>query len=169
MEGDMPGGSYLFGELAVVEGYIKQDELMNCLDVQIAAKKDLDKHFLIGDILYLRGHINASQHHRLVRLSEVAADKRHEISSPPPLFGQVVLKRGYAKIEQLLECLEIQQKEDLEGLPHRRIGDIMRERGYLTPLQHKMAVEITQKLSEKLAERGRSRLHSDSKDPSRRT
>ncbi|MBI4577068.1 MAG: hypothetical protein HY722_12470 [Planctomycetes bacterium] len=50
-------------------------------------------------------------------------------------FGDLVRAMGYATAEQILECLNVQRREDERGLPHRRVGEILVERGYLRPAQ----------------------------------
>ena len=50
-------------------------------------------------------------------------------------FGDLVRAKGYATTAQILECLQTQQQEDAGGKPHRRLGEILVDRGYMTPEQ----------------------------------
>ncbi|MBI5367688.1 MAG: serine/threonine protein kinase [Planctomycetes bacterium] len=47
-------------------------------------------------------------------------------------FGQLVVKQRLASTTQVEECLAIQNKMKSMGLPARRLGDIMVEKGYLS-------------------------------------
>ena len=50
-------------------------------------------------------------------------------------FGVVAVKCGFITPEQLIEAIQIQVYEDLEGAKHRLIGEILREKGYITEFQ----------------------------------
>ena len=56
-------------------------------------------------------------------MSEKKFDKR---------FGIVAVKRGFISQEQLLEALKAQLAEDLKGIKHRLIGQILQAKNYLT-------------------------------------
>ena len=47
-------------------------------------------------------------------------------------FGIVAIENGFIDSEQLLEAMKVQVFEDLEGANHRLIGEILREKGYMT-------------------------------------
>ena len=47
-------------------------------------------------------------------------------------FGVVAIKRGFISQEQLLEALKVQLAEDLKGIQHRLIGQILQAKNYLT-------------------------------------
>ncbi len=50
-------------------------------------------------------------------------------------FGVVAIKCGFITPEQLLESMEIQVYGNIEGAKHRLIGEILREKGYITEPQ----------------------------------
>jgi len=59
-------------------------------------------------------------------MSEKKFDKR---------FGIVAVKKGFISQEQLLEALKAQLAEDLKGIKHRLIGQILQAKNYLTMIQ----------------------------------
>ena len=50
-------------------------------------------------------------------------------------FGMAAIKKGFITMEQLMEAMTIQVREDVEGKPHRRIGEILADLGHMTPSQ----------------------------------
>jgi hypothetical protein len=52
-------------------------------------------------------------------------------------FGVLAVQKGFVKPEQAVEALEIQVKENLSNGVHRRVGDIMVEKGYMDSSQVK--------------------------------
>lgn len=55
-------------------------------------------------------------------MSEGKLDKR---------FGALAIDKGFITLEHLIEAMKIQILENLEGLDHRLIGQILWEEGYL--------------------------------------
>ncbi len=47
-------------------------------------------------------------------------------------FGHLALKYGYITLEQLQECIGIQEKQKTDGLLSAKLGEILVEKGYLT-------------------------------------
>jgi hypothetical protein len=50
-------------------------------------------------------------------------------------FGLVAVQMGFITVDQLIDAIEIQTKEDVENGEHRLIGWILLEKGYITPPQ----------------------------------
>lgn len=50
-------------------------------------------------------------------------------------FGTVAVEKKYITPSQLLEAMAIQINEDLLGTEHRLLGQILLERGHITPIQ----------------------------------
>lgn len=50
-------------------------------------------------------------------------------------FGATAVKNGFISREQLFEALRIQLTEDLKGVKHRLIGEILRIKEYMTEAQ----------------------------------
>ena len=55
-------------------------------------------------------------------MSEGKLDKR---------FGAVAIDKGFITLENLIEAMKIQISENLEGIDHRLIGQILWEEGYI--------------------------------------
>lgn len=47
-------------------------------------------------------------------------------------FGTIAIEKGFITIDQLLDALEIQVREDLSGIKHRLIGRILYGLGFLS-------------------------------------
>jgi hypothetical protein len=46
-------------------------------------------------------------------------------------FGAVAIDKGFITLENLIEAMKIQILENLQGLDHRLIGQILWEEGYI--------------------------------------
>lgn len=55
-------------------------------------------------------------------MSEGKLDKR---------FGTVAVDKGFITLENLIEAMKIQILENLQGIDHRLIGQILWEEGYI--------------------------------------
>jgi hypothetical protein len=55
-------------------------------------------------------------------MSEDKLDKR---------FGAVAIDKGFITLENLIEAMKIQILENLQGIDHRLIGQILWEEGYI--------------------------------------
>jgi len=47
-------------------------------------------------------------------------------------FGTIAVEKGFVTAEQVLEAMNIQIKEDIQGREHRLIGTILVEKGDIT-------------------------------------
>ena len=47
-------------------------------------------------------------------------------------FGTIAVEKGYITIDQLMDALDIQVREDVSGTQHRLIGKILYDQGFLT-------------------------------------
>ena len=47
-------------------------------------------------------------------------------------FGTIAVEKGYITIDQLMDALDVQVREDLSGIKHRLIGKILYDLGFLT-------------------------------------
>lgn len=50
-------------------------------------------------------------------------------------FGQIAVEMGLISVQQLIDALGEQVRDDVEGRPHRLLGTIFFEQGLLTPGQ----------------------------------
>jgi hypothetical protein len=73
------------------------------------------------------------------------------------IFGRIALANQYLRQDQLDECLRIQRQEN----PPRKIGEILREKGYLSEEQLKTIVEIRRKKARKTPRNSAEEKESD--------
>jgi len=50
-------------------------------------------------------------------------------------FGALAVRKEFVTVHQLVEATTIQVREDVEGKPHRAIGEILADLGYMTTSQ----------------------------------
>src|SRR5262247_3410002 len=50
-------------------------------------------------------------------------------------FGQIAIRENICTFEQVKECLDIQSKLRSLGIEPKKLGEILMEKGYLTPDQ----------------------------------
>ena len=50
-------------------------------------------------------------------------------------FGMVAVEKKLITVDQLVEAMTIQVREDVKGKPHRPIGAILVDLGHMTPSQ----------------------------------
>jgi hypothetical protein len=50
-------------------------------------------------------------------------------------FAELAVKKGYVKPEKVKEAMSEQLDDDLNNRPHRLIGRILMDRGWMSPLQ----------------------------------
>jgi len=50
-------------------------------------------------------------------------------------FGMIAVKKGFVTADQLKEALTVQADDNLSGRPHRLIGRIFFEKGWMTDKQ----------------------------------
>jgi len=56
-------------------------------------------------------------------------------------FGIVAVESGFITREQLFEALKVQLAEELKGMKHRLIGEILRVKKYITEAQIDKVIE----------------------------
>ena len=63
------------------------------------------------------------------------ADKPGKIEHYEKQFGIIAIEKGFITAENLIETLKIQVEEELQDKTHRLIGEILLDKGYITPTQ----------------------------------
>ncbi|MBI4230298.1 MAG: hypothetical protein HY608_05630 [Planctomycetes bacterium] len=63
------------------------------------------------------------------------AKKPDPEAGPPKPFGQLVVDRGFATRAQVEDALRAQRETDQAGHPHKLIGIVMLEMGFLSSTQ----------------------------------
>lgn len=56
-------------------------------------------------------------------------------------FGSLALKKGFINVEQIIEALSIQLKENIETKKNRPIGEILLQLGYINTKELKELLE----------------------------
>jgi len=56
----------------------------------------------------------------------------HETNHSERRFGVIAVEEGFISPTQLFEALETQVEDDLNGRPHRLIGEILQKQGIMT-------------------------------------
>jgi hypothetical protein len=59
-----------------------------------------------------------------------------------PRFGTIAVDKGFVTSEQLKEALSKQIEDNLSGKPHRIIGRIFFEEGWITPQQIETVLNV---------------------------
>jgi len=54
---------------------------------------------------------------------------------PKKRFGFIAVEKGLITLDQLIEAMKIQVREDLEKTKHRLIGEILVDMGFMNPSQ----------------------------------
>ena len=68
-------------------------------------------------------------------------------------FGQIAVKLGFITMEQLQQGLAEQVEDDIAQKPHRLIGEICLEKGWLTPRQIEIIIDEHLKYKQKSEEK----------------
>ncbi len=63
------------------------------------------------------------------------SDKPGKIEHYEKQFGILAIEKGFITAENLIETLKIQVEEEIETRTHRLIGEILLDKGYITPTQ----------------------------------
>jgi hypothetical protein len=63
------------------------------------------------------------------------ADKPGKIEHYEKQFGIIAIEKGYISADNLIETLKLQVEEEIENKTHRLIGEILLDKGYITPTQ----------------------------------
>lgn len=63
------------------------------------------------------------------------ADKPGKIEHYEKQFGIIAIEKGFITSDNLIETLKIQVEEEIQYKTHRLIGEILMDKGYLTPSQ----------------------------------
>jgi hypothetical protein len=122
---------------AIDMGFVTPEQVLDCLTAQIKADKILKKHNKIGEIMVMRGLINQKQYGDILDRLEIFHE---ELKEEMPLFGEILISKGFATPEAILACLNIQEMEDSSGMPHRYIAEIMLAEGIITQEQFMKAI-----------------------------
>ena len=119
-----------FAALSLSRGYITQSQVIEALTIQLKENVEQSNHRPIGEIFKDLGFMNKKQ------IDDVLQ------KSFEPRFGDIAISKCFITIDQLLEAMTQQVKEDAEGKPHRLIGEILVGMGYMSQHQVTKTLEI---------------------------
>jgi hypothetical protein len=63
------------------------------------------------------------------------SDKPGKIEHYEKQFGIIAIEKGFITADNLIETLKIQVEEEIKYKTHRLIGEILLDRGFITPTQ----------------------------------
>jgi hypothetical protein len=105
--------------VAVQKGFITLDQLIEAIDVQAEESIEGRMHRLIGEILLEKGYISTPQIYEVL-------EERFE-----PRFGDLAVRAGYLTLEQLVQSMNVQVREEIEKGRHRLLGEIVIDQGFM--------------------------------------
>ena len=119
-----------FAAISLNKGFITHSQVIEALTIQLKENIEQKNHRPIGEIFMDLGFMNKDQ------IDDVLQ------SSFEPRFGDIAISKGFITIDQLVEAMTLQVKEDAEGQPHRLIGEILVDMGHISSHQVKKTLEI---------------------------
>lgn len=126
----------LVGKISVSLGFCTQTQVDECARLQLQMQSPHQPAPKLGEILIEKGYLTREQGEEVLRTQRANLDtvdplvkKRKEAV----LFGKLAAREGLCTQEEVNECLQLQARKDEQ----RSLGEILVERGYLTPLQVK--------------------------------
>jgi hypothetical protein len=123
-----------FGEVAIEKGYATREQVLEALKEQYRLRCMEKRHLFLGEVMVHLGMITLEHLIELMNESagyhETPLEQRQKV-----FFGDVAVRKGYVSPLRLFQCLQLQRDEDAAGFPHRLIGEIMLDNGYLTPTE----------------------------------
>lgn len=114
--------NFKLGGILLAQGLIEENQLQQALEIQ-----SRDPGMKLGALLYDLGHIS---HENLKRCLEL--QKHLYFRKGSYLLGNLAQKFALLDSKQLKECLQIQEKYFQEHHVHKKLGDIMLNKGYLS-------------------------------------
>lgn len=130
----------LFGKLAVEKGFITQEQLDECVEMQRLSGTTR----LLGTILVRRGYLGKPQLREILRIQKRnlerpathSKEKKRDVG-----FGFLAVKYGYATQDQVYECVREQAILSRKGL-FFRLGEIFQHKEFLTEEQVEEILEL---------------------------
>ncbi len=120
----------LFGKLAILLGYAREDEVETCVKVQSTA--DTKKN--LGDIMVEEGVLTEEQRSEVLNIQRANLNKPHPYDPVRTLadviLGRLAIKFKYLNQEQVNECVRIQATRRAAG-KDALLGEVFVELGYL--------------------------------------
>lgn len=146
---DVRENPHLLGQIAVKEGFLKENQLQECLDRQ--SKGTVERP--LGWFLVEAKHLSEDQLSQLLRIQESRFEKLSVDPSRGGLFGQIAVRLGYVTRPQIYEALREQQAVG-RGESSLLLGQILLRKKHLTPDQF---LEVLRRQKKDVAAAGQPR------------
>jgi hypothetical protein len=142
MAGTLPEGARKtnqderYGMLARKMGFITREQLLEAIQMQLLLRRLLGQERSVAELLLTRGALTVEQFRKLNQeINAPLAETLRTRMGAAGLFGEVAVERGYARVEQVVHCLDLQLAELKSGRAPRPVGEIMVSQGMLTRSQ----------------------------------
>ena len=131
----------LFGKIALSKQFCTQEQIDECVELQSGESPQPP----LGELLLYKGYLTPEQH------AEILKEQQKNLQSEDPatkrrkedlLFGKLAVREGLVTEDQVNDCLRRQAAH--QGDP-RSLGEVMVDRGFLSPDQVKHLLARQQK------------------------
>lgn len=129
-------GELLFGKIAVALKFCTQEQVDECVSLQLRMQSPHRPAPKLGELMVEKGHLTREQSAKVLETQRANLDlvdpllkKRKEAI----LFGKLAVREGLCTPEEVNECLRLQAEEG----ERRSLGEIMLTQGFLTAVQVK--------------------------------
>lgn len=126
----------LFGKIAISQGYCTQDQLDECLKLQLQMQSPHQPAPRLGQLLVDKGYLAAPQLETILQIQKQNADLVDPLmrkKKESVLFGKLAVREGLTTDERIAECLRLQDREG----ETRTLGEILVAKNYLSAAQVK--------------------------------
>ncbi|MBW2615951.1 MAG: hypothetical protein JRD02_07230 [Deltaproteobacteria bacterium] len=112
-----------FGALALSKDFVKVEQIIEALTIQVRENIEEKKNRPIGEILLQLGYINSQE---IKELLEPRFEQR---------FGEVAVSKGFITLGHLVQAMTTQVHEEAKSGDHRLLGEILIDLGFMTASQ----------------------------------
>ena len=122
----------LFGRIAVAQGYCTQEQLDDCLKLQLQRQSPHRPAPRLGELMVEQGVLTAEQCRTVLDVQSQntgSGGPPAQVRKEEVLFGKVVVRERMATQAQVDECIALRNREG----ETRTLGEILIDRNYMTP------------------------------------
>jgi CBS domain-containing protein len=121
-----------FGQLAMKLGFAAPHKVRAARREQIRRRREEGRRIFLAEILLEQSAISWEQ---LLVILERSGGYRElgDRDDEDVRFGDVTVRKGYTTALQVYRALQEQRDEDAHWAPHRRLGEILLDHGWLAP------------------------------------
>jgi hypothetical protein len=127
-------GAQFFGEAAIERGYATRDQVVEALKEQYRLRCIEKRQRFLGEVMVESGVLSVEQFAELMNACrgyhETPLEQRQKV-----FFGDVAVQLGFISPGDLFRALQHQRDDDARGGPHRLVGEILLDDGFLTGTQ----------------------------------